>query len=383
MMQGNEACAEAAIAAGCRFFAGYPITPATEIAEIMAARLPQVGGTFIQMEDELGSMAAVVGASIGGLKAMTATSGPGFTLKQENIGFAIMAEVPCVVVDVQRGGPSTGLPTLPAQGDILQARWGTHGDHPAIALCPASVRETYDLTIQAFNLAERLRTPVVILTDAVVGHIREKVILPDPSEIVIVERKRPKVGPKEYKPYEPEEDLVPPMVSFGEGYRYNITSNIHDRTGFPATTNHKVAIELVARLQMKVEKHRHLFPAAEQFMLDDADVAVVAFGSVARSARRAVLQAREKGIKAGLLRLVTIWPFPDAAVLEAAERARCLIVAEMNLGQVAGEVARAARNAPADIISLAQVGGLLIAPGQILQKIEEAVQSAKGARMAV
>jgi len=372
LMQGNEACAEAAIRAGLGFFAGYPITPATEIAEVLARRLPQVGGDFIQMEDELSSMGAIIGASLGGKKAMTATSGPGFTLMQENLGFAIMTEIPCVIVNVQRGGPSTGMPTLPAQGDMMQARWGTHGDHPIIALSPSSVAETYDLTIKAFNLAERFRTPVVLLTDAVVAHVREKVYLP--QEVEVVERKRPKVPPESYKPYAPDEDGIPPMVPFGEGYRFHITSNVYDETGFPATNDHAVANKLIRRLHDKIYSYRQEYTFVEYDMMDDAQIAVFAYGSVARSARQAVRESRERGIKVGLLKAMTLWPFPDEAVQEVADRVKAIIVPEMNLGQIIGEVTRASKDKKARVIGVNQIGGLLVRPAQILGAIEEVAQ---------
>lgn len=371
LMQGNEACAEAALDAGCRFFAGYPITPATEIAEILAARLPEVGGTFIQMEDELASMAAVIGASIGGKKALTASSGPGITLKQENLGYAAMVEIPCVIVNVQRGGPSTGLPTLPAQGDVMQARWGTHGDHPIIVLAPSTVRETYDLTIAAFNLAERFRTPVILLSDAVVGHLREKVVLPDPSEIRLVDRKRVSVSPNEYLPFKAGEDGVPEFVPVGEGYRYHMTSNAHDEGGFPATNNHAVAKALLERLHNKIMNHLDEVIFTEEFETDDAEIIVFAYGCSARSARSAVRLARKEGIKAGLLKAKTLWPFPSEAVRRLAEKAKAIVVPEMNMGQMVGEVERAVRKLQVDVLPLNRYDGLMISPEQILAKIKE------------
>lgn len=373
LMQGNEACAEAALAAGCRFFAGYPITPATEIAEILAARLPQIGGTFIQMEDELASMAAVIGASIGGKKALTATSGPGFTLKQENIGYAAMVEIPCVIVDVQRGGPSTGLPTLPAQGDVMQARWGTHGDHPIIVLCPSTVRETFDLTIKAFNLSEKLRTPVIFISDAVVGHLREKVVLPDPAELGLVDRKRPTVSPEEYLPFKADADDVPAFIPVGEGYRYHMTSNFHDEGGFPATNNHENAKASMERLHRKIERCLDEIIMLEETYTDDAEIAVFAYGSTARSAKNAVRSAREQGIKAGLLKTMTLWPFPQAAVRQLGEKVKAIIVPEMNTGQLVSEVERAVRKLPVDVIPLNRYDGLMIRPEQILAKIKEVI----------
>ncbi len=371
LMQGNEACAEAALVAGCRFFAGYPITPATEIAEILAMRLPQVGGTFIQMEDELASMAAVIGASIGGKKALTATSGPGFTLKQENIGYAAMVEIPCVIVNVQRGGPSTGLPTLPAQGDVMQARWGTHGDHPIIVLCPSTVRETFDLTINAFNFSEKLRTPVILLSDAVVGHLREKVVLPDPDQLGLVERKRPTVGPEEYLPFRADADGVPPFIPVGEGYRYHMTSNFHDEGGFPATNDSENAKIAMERLHNKIERCLDEITLLEETDLDDAEVAVFAYGSTARSAKSAVELARKQGIKAGLLKTMTLWPFPHEAVKKLGDKVKTIIVPEMNTGQLVGEVERAVRRLPVEVIPLTRYDGLMIRPEQIIAKIKE------------
>ncbi len=374
-MQGNEACVEGALVAGCRFYAGYPITPSTEIAELMSERLPRLGGKFMQMEDEIGSMAAVIGASLGGLKAMTATSGPGFSLKQENIGFAALAEVPCVVVDVQRVGPSTGQPTSPAQGDVMQARWGTHGDHPAVVLCPWSVRETFDLTLRAFNLAEALRTPVILLSDEVIAHMREKVELPDPATVKVVDRPRPVVPPSEYKPYGPapgdegREGYVPPMAAFGEGYRYHVTGLFHGEDGFP-TGNGEKSAALLRRVNAKVDTRRSELIQVARESLDDAEIAVVAYGCSARSAVRAVREARARGIKAGLLRLVTIWPFADEAIQEAARTAKVFIVPEMNLGQVAREVERALHGA-ARVVPLPRVDNELFTPDEILARITE------------
>lgn len=368
LMQGNEACAEGALAAGVGFFAGYPITPSTEIAEFMAERLPRTGGVFVQMEDEIASMGAVIGASLCGLKSMTATSGPGFSLKQENLGYAALAEVPCVVVDVQRVGPSTGLPTSPAQGDVMQARWGTHGDHPALVLCPASVREAFDLTVRAFNLSEALRSPVILLMDEVVGHMREPVRLPDQSQLEVVNRPQPE-GPREaYRPYVPGPGLVPPMASFGQGYAFHVTGLLHGEDGFP-TSDAAVSERLVRRLLAKVDQYEGV-AAAETLATEDAEVVVVAYGSVARSAARAVREARSQGIRAGLFRPITIWPFP-AARLAACTAARALVVAEMNLGQLVYEVERHACGR-ARIGRVNRAGGELMAPAAIVRAIEEA-----------
>lgn len=369
LMQGNEACAEGALAAGVRFFAGYPITPSTEIAEILAERLPQVGGKFIQMEDEIASMAAIIGASLTGTKVLTATSGPGFSLKQENLGFAAMAEVPCVIVNVQRGGPSTGLPTSPAQGEVMQSRWGTHGDHPVIVLSPASVRETFDLTVKAVNFAERYRVPVVLLMDEVIGHMRERVVLPREDEVEVVNRKVPTVGPEEYYAYRPDTDGVPPMAPFGEGYRYHVTGLVHDESGFPST-NPEVTRKLLARLIDKIEKHKDQIILTEEFQLEGAKIALLAFGCVARSARRAVKEARAADLPVGLLRLATIWPFPEEKVRALAEQVDTIIVPEMNMGQLRLEVERVVAGR-AKVLGLSRIDGEMITPGEILARIGE------------
>ncbi|MDZ7338896.1 MAG: 2-oxoacid:acceptor oxidoreductase subunit alpha [candidate division KSB1 bacterium] len=369
VMTGNDACAEGALAAGLRFFAGYPITPSSEIAEILSYRLPQVGGAFIQMEDEIGAMGAVIGASLAGAKAMTATSGPGFSLKQENIGYAAMAEVPCVIVDVQRGGPSTGLPTLPSQMDVMQARWGTHGDHEIIALCPYSVRETFDLTVRAFNLAERFRTPVILLMDEIIAHVNEKVVMPEPGEIEVYERKMPHCPPEEFLPYKFTEDDIPPMASFGTGYRFHVTGLCHDETGFP--TNDPVQIDrLIRRLNRKISRHRDLIVEVAEDQLEDAEIGVVAYGSTARAARRAVALARQEGIRVGLLRPLVLWPFPDKEVRALAEKVDHIIVPELNMGQVAHEVEWAACGKAA-VHRLNRVDGEPIPPQDILQAIKE------------
>lgn len=340
LMQGNEACAEGAIAAGVNFFAGYPITPSTEIAETMAKLLPQHGGKFVQMEDEIASMGAILGASLAGAKAMDATSGPGFSLKQELIGFAACAEIPCVLVDVQRVGPSTGQPTSPSQGDVMQARWGTHGDHPMIALSPWSVRETYDMTVEAVNLSERFRTPVILLMDEVVGHLREKVELPENVEVY--PRRQPKCTRAEgYEPYTPDEDLVPNVADFGKGYHIHVTGLIHDETGFPSGSP-RVTADSIRRLHEKIMRVSDEIIRTESYFMDDAEYAVVSYGGAARTAYEAVAQARKKGQKVGLLRLITIWPFADEAIAALAGRVKGLLVAELNYGQIVHEVRRAA-----------------------------------------
>ncbi|MEW6547623.1 MAG: 2-oxoacid:acceptor oxidoreductase subunit alpha [Bacillota bacterium] len=354
LMQGNEACVQGALQAGLRFFAGYPITPSTEIAEMLAERLPRVGGRFIQMEDEIASMAAVVGASLAGMRAMTATSGPGFSLKQENLGYAAVTETPCVVVNVQRVGPSTGMPTSPAQGDVMQARWGTHGDHPVVVFCPCSVLETYTLTVRAFAVADELRVPVVLLSDEVVGHMRERVVLPDPG--ILDPGQQPCGGE------------VPPLVRFGEGRRVMVTGLYHDDAGF-WTENPEVADKFIRRLCAKVEKRRRELTLVERWYLEDADVVLVAYGSVARSALRAVRMAREMGKRAGLLRLATLWPFPREEVESVAAGASVMIVPEMNLGQLVGEVERAA-GGRCRVVGYSRVDSQLIRPDELLDVLE-------------
>ncbi len=368
LLQGNEACVEGALAAGLRFFAGYPITPSTEIAEALSERLPRVGGRFIQMEDEIASMAAVIGASLTGAKAMTATSGPGFSLKQENLGFAMLTEVPCVVVNVMRGGPSTGLPTSPAQADVMQARWGTHGDHPVIALYPASVPEVYEVTIKAFNLAEKFRTPVILLMDEVIGHMRERIELPDTPPVPVVERQRPTVPKEDYLPYDNSQD-VPPLASFGDGYRFHVTGLIHDQKGYPTSAPAKVEA-LLTRLQNKIQSNLDEILMWETIGMEDAEVAVFAYGATARSAVRAVRIAREQGIKVGLLRPITIWPFPDKLISQYTSQLKALIVAEMNLGQLVDEVERATKG-QVPIKRVLQANGELIAPDTILRAVLE------------
>ena len=343
LMQGNEACAEGAIAAGVNFFAGYPITPSTEIAETMAKLLPKTGGKFVQMEDEIASMGAILGASLAGAKAMDATSGPGFSLKQELIGYEACAEIPCVLVDVQRVGPSTGQPTAPSQADVMQARWGTHGDHPIIALAPWSVRETYDVTVMAVNYAERFRTPVILLMDEVVGHLREKVVLPD--HVDVYPRRQPKKTRAEgYEPFTPDEDLVPNVADFGKGYHIHVTGLIHDDTGFPVGSP-AITEQSIRRLHEKIDRAGEEIIHTECSFMDDAEYAVVAFGGTARTAYEAVRAARARGEKVGLVRLITIWPFADKVIASLAQKVKGILVAEMNYGQVVGEVRRAAAGA--------------------------------------
>jgi 2-oxoglutarate ferredoxin oxidoreductase subunit alpha len=364
-LNGDVACAEAALIAGCRFFAGYPITPATEIAEYLSLRMPELGGIYIQMEDEIGSMAAVIGASYSGLKAMTATSGPGFSLMQENIGLAVMTEAPCVIVDVMRGGPSTGQPTMPGQQDVMQAKWGSHGDYGIIALTPSSVQEMFDLTIEAFNLSETYRVPTLLMADEIVGHMWEKVIIPPMEKIKTVNRKKPNVPPEKYKPFMPDADLVPPMATFGEGYHFHATGLTHNENGFPKTSSSEVQSQLVNRLCAKIQNNAKKIIKIEETMLEDADVAVVAYGIVARSALSAIRKAREKGIKAGLLRLVTLWPFPEEQVAKMAKQVRGIVVPEMNCGQMVREVERAAKVTPVTFLS--KLGEEPHTPNEILE----------------
>lgn len=370
LMQGNEAAVEGAIAAGMRFFAGYPITPSTEIAEQSAVRLPQEGGKFIQMEDELASIAAVLGASAAGMKAMTATSGPGFSLMQENIGYAAMAEIPCVIVDVQRLGPSTGLPTSPSQGDYMQARWGTHGDHPVIALSPSSVLETYTLIIRAFNLAEKYRTPVIFLMDEIVGHLREGVELPRPNDLIINRRKMSfHDGANKQCYYVPEGQYVPAMKPFGQGERYNITGLAHDESGFPVNSP-AVAGRLCARLLDKVEKNVDSIVRVEEFAMDDAETAIVCFGGTARAVMSAVLAARAAGKKVGMFRPITVWPFPESALRARLPQLKKLLMVEHNHGQMLLEVQRAV-GGETPVHFLGRIDGTVITPGEILAKLEE------------
>ena len=346
LMQGNEAVAEGAIAAGVTFFAGYPITPSTEIAEQMAKLLPQIGGTFLQMEDEIGAMGAILGASLAGAKVMDATSGPGFSLKQELIGYAACAEIPCVVVNVQRVGPSTGQPTAPSQGDVMQARWGTHGDHPIIALSPWSVRESFDLAVMSVNYAERFRTPVILLMDEIVGHLRENVTLPTADELDIYPRRLPKKTRAEgYQPFAVGDDLVPDVARFGDGYHIHVTGLLHDETGFPSGSP-AVTEQLIHRLHEKINRVGEEIIHTEEHFMEDAEYAVVSYGGTARTAYEAVRAARADGIKVGFLRLKTIWPFADAAVGRLADRVRSILVAELNYGQLVGEVTRAAHGTP-------------------------------------
>jgi len=369
LLQGNEACVKGALMAGCRFYAGYPITPATEIMEGMARELPRVGGVFIQMEDEIASLGAVIGASLAGVKSMTATSGPGFSLMQEHIGFACMAEVPCVIVDVMRAGPSTGLPTQPSQGDVMQARWGTHGDHPIIALSPSSVYEFLELTIKAFNLSERYRTPVILLVDEVVAHMREGVILPAEGDIEIEDRAQPTVPPEWYIPYADPGTGIPPMPAFGDGYRYHVTGLYHDVRGYPTTRVDEVD-PLIRRLFSKISKDFDRLQWFDSYYTEDALITVIVYGSVARSALRAVEEAREKGMRVGLIKLKVLWPFMRSTVVNAIEKSQKVLVPEMNIGQVSREVKRV-NQGRCEVVTLNKLDGTLITPPEILNTLEE------------
>jgi 2-oxoglutarate/2-oxoacid ferredoxin oxidoreductase subunit alpha len=366
-MQGNEAVSWGALAAGCRFYAGYPITPSTEIAEMLSRELPRRGGVFIQMEDEIASMAAIIGASAGGAKSMTATSGPGFSLMQENLGYAAMTEIPCVVVNVQRLGPSTGQPTSASQGDVMQARWGTHGDHPIIVLCPASVPQAFDLTVEAFNFSERYRTPVILLLDEVIGHMRERIELPDFAAIARVERTGTNVPPEWYKPYGDSISDVPPMANFGSGYRYHVTGLFHDAMGYPTQRLDEID-PFIERIHRKIDRNLHDIVRWEEDGLDDANTVVVAYGASARSARHAVKIARQRRHKVGLLTLLTIWPFAEDAIYRVAHSARKLIVPEMNRGQLALEVERIAGRHK--VARVNRANGEMVTPQMILEAIE-------------
>ncbi|MBI2251305.1 MAG: 2-oxoacid:acceptor oxidoreductase subunit alpha [Armatimonadetes bacterium] len=367
-LSGNEACAEAAIKANLGFFAGYPITPSTEIAEILAERLPSQNKIFIQMEDEIASLAAVIGASIGGLKAMTATSGPGFSLMQEHIGFAVMAEISCVIVNVQRLGPSTGQPTSPSQGDVMQARWGTHGDHPIIALSPSSVKEVFDLTIQAFNLSEKYRIPVILLMDEVVAHMREKLKI-STHDIRIYERKKVKLTQnEEYYPYKNEVSKVPALALFGEGYRFHITGLIHDQAGFPTLRIDEIN-DWQDRIFGKIENNLDEIIQYEEEDLEDAETVIISYGISVRSAQAAKNIARENGKKVGLIKLLTIWPFAEELIKKVSKKVKKIIMPELNRGQLVLEVERNACFGGAQVIRINRLDGKLISPKAILDKI--------------
>jgi len=367
LLQGNEAIVQGAMAAGCRFFAGYPITPASEIAEQLSMLLPAAGGTFIQMEDEIASMGAVIGASLAGVKSLTATSGPGFSLMQENLGFACITETPCVIVNVMRGGPSTGLPTSPAQGDVQMARWGTHGDHPIVVLAVSTVEDSFSITVTAFNISEKYRVPVILLSDEVVAHTRECVRLPAKSEIKVIDRIKPSVPPDWYKPYRGDSRGVPPMTAFGDGYRHHITGLVHDEHGFP-TQNAQEIENFHKRLTKKITKGFPDIQMSRGFHLKDADIVVIAYGAVARSALRAVEDARRQGVKAGLLQLITLFPFPRGTVSPLLKRCRAVLVPEMNMGQISREVHRV-NQFDCQVVKHNRVDGQFITPLEIFKHL--------------
>ncbi len=368
-LQGNEACVEGALMAGMTFYSGYPITPSTEIAELSAEKLPKIGGKFIQMEDEIAGIAAAIGASLTGAKVMTATSGPGFSLKQENIGYAALTEIPLVIVNVQRGGPSTGLPTAPGQGDVMQAMWGTHGDHPVICLTPDSVKETFDLTIRAFNLAEKYRMPVILLTDEITGHMREKIEIPEQSEIEVYNRIKPNLGDN-YQAYKVEAgDLVPKMADFGSGFRYHVTGLMHDETGFPSNSTANAG-RLMDRLMDKIEANKDDIITYEEIETEDAEYLILAYGGTARTAKAAVKTLRAEGIKVGLFRPITLWPFPNERVNTLSEQVKDIIVAELNYGQLILEVERVVKsNCPVRFCGKAN--GEVLTPDELIRKFKE------------
>ena len=368
-LQGNEAAAHGALYAGCNFFAGYPITPSTEVSEVLSIELPKTGGKFLQMEDEIAAMAAILGGALAGSKVCTSTSGPGLSLKQELIGYGCIAEIPCVIYNVMRGGPSTGMPTGPSQSDVMCAKWGTHGDHPAICLTPASVQETYEEMIRAFNLAEKYRTPVMVMPDEIIAHMRERIVFPEPGEIEVIPRKTPTVPPEQYKPYDTSFGDVPPLAAFGSGYKFHVTGLNKMQDGFPTTKAEIVQAEEERQVR-KVDANIDDIVTFEEYMLDDADVVVVAYGSTSRSARYAVNVAREQGIKAGMFRIKTFWPFPDKQIKALAGKVKGIVIPEMNLGMCSLELERCAQG-KVPVLGIFRVDGEPINPDQILAKIKE------------
>ena len=369
LMQGNEAIVLGALAAGCNFFAGYPITPASEIMEIMSRRLPAEGHSFIQMEDEIASIGCCLGASLAGAKAMTATSGPGFSLMQENLGYGYIAEIPMVLVNVMRAGPSTGLPTNVAQGDVQQARWGTHGDHPAVVYCPATVKECFELAVASFNLAERFRTPVILLADEVVAHMREKVSLPAPEDIEIINRRQPTVPPDWYIPYKSDGSMIPLLADLGQGFRYHVTGLVHDERGFPTRRPDEVE-PFYNRLFAKISRHFSDLELVKGFSLADADTLIIAYGCTARSAAAAVRIGRQRGLKLGLLQLLSLWPFPRRAVENALEGKKLALVPELNMGQISREVKRV-NGGRTSVHRHGKMNGFMITPDEILSHLRE------------
>lgn len=370
LMQGNEAVARGALAAGVNFFAGYPITPSTEVAEILSVELPKIGGTFIQMEDEIASIAAIIGGSLAGAKTMTATSGPGFSLMQEGIGYAKITETPCVVVNVMRGGPSTGLPTKPSQSDIMQARWGSHGDAPAIVLYPNSVLESYELTIRAVNLAEKYRTCVVLLSDEVLGHMREAVDIPEINESKLIKRIKPTTPPEWYQHYPDNAKYISPVASFGEGYRFHVTGLTHDSKGFPTNRSDEAQIQN-ERLKKKITHHLDDLVQVEDYLMEDARVAVFAVGITSRAAKEAVRSARSRNRKVGMLRPLTIWPFPDNVIREKFKNVKAVVVPELSEGQLLNELKRVLRKMNIKLYPIQKTNGELITPDEITQAIKE------------
>jgi 2-oxoglutarate ferredoxin oxidoreductase subunit alpha len=371
-LDGDHACSEGAIAAGCRFLAGYPITPSTEVAERISERFPEVGGIFIQMEDEMGSMAAVVGAAWGGVKSMTVTSGPGFSLMMENIGLAVMMEAPCVVINVQRGGPSTGLPTLPGQADMMQARWGSHGDYELIALSPNSPQECFEVVIKAFNLSEKYRVPVLVMTDECVGHMTEKVVIPPADEIEVYPRRYTKLPPDQYLPFKAGKDMIPDMVKAGDGYKIHITGLTHDEKGYPVMS-WQAQEKLVRRLVEKIRLHGDELVDIEEMQMEDAEVAIFSYGISSRVAIPALQKARKEGIKAGLLRSIICWPFPEKQIRELAGKVKAIVVVEMNYGQMFYEVERCACG-KTKVSLVPHGGGWVHDPEDIYKAIKEAVK---------
>ncbi len=369
LLQGNTACAFGALYAGCNFFGGYPITPSTEVAEVMSEELPKNGGKFIQMEDEIAAMASVIGASLAGQKALTATSGPGVSLKQELIGYACIAETPCVIINVMRGGPSTGMPTGPGQSDVQQAKWGTHGDHPVIALVPSSVQEIFSETVRAFNLAEKYRMPVQVLYDEIVGHMRERIEFPEPGELEVIDREVPTCAPEDYKPFDPSNGDIPPLAAFGSEYRFHVTGLNKAADGFPTTKASLVDDEQRRQLR-KIDANVADIELNEEYMTDDAEVVIFAYGSTARSARYAVNEMRKDGIKAGLFRPITLWPFPEKRIAALGSQAKAIVVAELNLGQMNLEVERVVKGT-CSVPFIGRVDGEPINPGQIMAQVKE------------
>jgi 2-oxoglutarate ferredoxin oxidoreductase subunit alpha len=368
LMQGNQAIAEGAFYAGARFYAGYPITPSSEIAEECSKMMPLLGGIYMQMEDEIASMGAIIGASLAGAKTFTATSGPGFSLMQENMGVAVMGEVPCVVIDVQRSGPSTGLATKPAQSDIMQLRWGRHGDQCVIALSPATVGECFSLTVTAFNFSEKYRIPVILAPDEVVGHLRENMVIPAPGDLEVIDRKKPTGPPEKYKPFTADADGVAPLSSYGSDYIFHVSSSMHGPDGY-SNNNPANAAWRVEQLHRKIEMHRDEIVLTKTFDTEDADVLLVAFGGTTGASRAAALELRKKGVRAGVLQLITIWPFADKEVARLGSRAKTVVVTEMNYsGQVAGEVQKVLGSG-ADIRKVNSYNGQIITPQEILKVI--------------